>query len=257
LQQIDAYRAEGLLVIPNFFKKVEIEQLKTCADKLQLTASTIAKKQTGKVMYLGTEFVLDKLEDKVQIHRIVWAGAAQPKLLELARQKKLLSPVSQLLESSEACHLINQLHYKLPHDEVSFDWHQDVKNRRTFDPNWQDLNKTGSFVQVIIAIDSMTSANGGIFYVPKSHLNGDLFLEQITDTAKLQAVAKLDNAIALQLNPGDVIFMDPYLIHGSKANISDKPRRIFINGFAYPGANKKPYPGTGSAQLISLKANND
>jgi hypothetical protein len=46
--------------------------------------------------------------------------------------------------------------------------------------------------------------------------------------------------------------MHPLLIHGSWANKSAQSRRMFINGFSYPGANHSPYPGVGSTKRISL-----
>lgn len=251
--QIDKYNADGLLVIPGFFTKEEVTQVSQCADRLQKEAENLSLQQTGKVMHKGTQFVIDRNGDKLQIHRIVWVGAAEPQLLQLARQPKLLVPVAQILGSDQADQLINQLHYKLPGDGVKFDWHQDVKNRRTFDPSWEDLNHKGSFVQTIIAIDPNTTENGGMYYVPKSHMRGDLYLDKISSPDELQKVAELDKAVPLTLNPGDIVFMHPYLVHGSQPNESAKPRRIFINGFSYPGANKQPYPGEGSAQQISLK----
>lgn len=251
--QLDQYNAEGLLVIHGFFTKEEVKQVSQCADRLQKEAEVLSLQQTGKVMHKGTQFVIDRSNDKIKIHRIVWAGAAEPQLLKLARQTKLLEPVAQILESDQADQLINQLHYKLPNDGVKFGWHQDVKNRRTFDPNWEDLNHKGSFVQTIIAIDPNTAENGCMYYVPKSHIRGDLFLDKIIDPEELQIVGELDKAVPLNLKPGDIVFMHPYLVHGSEPNNSTKPRRIFINGFSYPGANKQPYPGEGSAQRISLK----
>ncbi len=251
-QQIDFYFANGYLIVPNFFSASELRTVASCAARLQAEADQLALQQNGKIMYRGTQFVLDRINERTQIHRIVWAGAAEPELLALGRQQKLLVPVGQLLGSATADHLINQLHYKLPNDGVKFDWHQDIKNRRTFDAQWQDLNQKGSFVQTIIAIDPMTAENGAIFYVPKSHFAGDLFLDKITDRDELKRVAKLEQAVPLLLNPGDVIFMHPYLVHGSEPNESKESRRIFINGFSYPGANKQPYPGEGSAQQIVL-----
>lgn len=253
-EQLNQYNSEGILVIPGFFTKEEVNEVSECADRLQKQAETLSLQQTGKVMHKGTQFVIDRNNSKIQIHRIVWAGAAEPQLLKLARQPKLLMPVAQILETDEADQLINQLHYKLPNDGVTFSWHQDVKNRRTFDPKWEDLNHKGSFVQTIIAIDVSNVENGTIYYVPKSHTKGDLFLEKITDLDELNRVAELDKAVPLILNPGDIVFMNPYLIHGSESNESTKSRRIFINGFSYPGANKQPYPGEGSAQRISLKS---
>jgi ectoine hydroxylase-related dioxygenase (phytanoyl-CoA dioxygenase family) len=251
--QLAQYNSEGFLVIPGFFSNDEIKQVAQCADRLQKEAETLSLAQTGKIMHNGTQFVIDRNNGKLQIHRIVWAGSAEPQLLKLARQPKLLVPVAQILESDQADQLINQLHYKLPNDGVKFAWHQDVKNRRTFDPNWEDLNHKGSFVQTIIAIDPNTAENGGMYYVPKSHMRGDLFLDKITDPEELKRVGELDKAVPLVLNPGDIVFMHPYLVHGSEPNESAKPRRIFINGFSYPGANKQPYPGEGSAQRVVLK----
>lgn len=251
-KQLEDYEAEGILVIRNFFSPDELQQVAQCADRLQKEAETLSLQQSGKVMHKGTQFVIDRNHDQIQIHRIVWAGAAEPQLLRLARQPKLLKPVAQILGSDQADQLINQLHYKIPKDGVKFAWHQDVKNRRTFDPLWEDLNHHGSFVQTIIAVDQMTADNGTIFYVPYSHKRGDLFLETITDDAELTRVAELDKAVPLLLNPGDIIFMHPYLVHGSEANESTSMRRIFINGFSYPGANKQPYPGEGSAERIVL-----
>ncbi|HSX20992.1 MAG TPA: phytanoyl-CoA dioxygenase family protein [Gammaproteobacteria bacterium] len=250
--QLNEYNAEGLLVIRGFFTQEEVAQVSQIADRLQKEAEVLSLGQTGKVMHKGTQFVIDRNNNKLQIHRIVWAGAAEPQLLKLARQPKLLVPVAQILESDQADQLINQLHYKLPNDGVKFAWHQDVKNRRTFDPKWEDLNHKGSFVQTIIAIDANTAQNGGMYYVPKSHMRGDLFLDKITDPEELNRVGELDKAVPLLLNSGDIVFMHPYLVHGSEPNESTKPRRIFINGFSYPGANKQPYPGEGSAQRIVL-----
>ena len=252
-KQLDKYFSSGILIIPNFFNKSEIKQVSDGADRLQAEAEKLSKNQSGKVMYKGTQFVIDKIADKTQIHRIVWVGAYEPRLLALARQSKLLIPVGQILGSTMGDQLINQLHFKLPNDGVKFDWHQDIKNRRTFDPKWQDLNGKGSFVQTIIAIDPMTVENGTIYYVPNSHTRGDLFLDKITDPVELQKVAELDKAVPLLMQAGDIVFMHPYLVHGSKPNESTSPRRVFINGFSYPGANKQPYPGEGSAQRISFK----
>jgi len=251
--QLDEYNSEGLLIIHGFFTKEEVNQVSQCADRLQKEVEVLSLKQNGKVMHKGTQFVIDRNNNKIQIHRIVWAGAAEPKLLKLARQPKLLEPVAQILESDHADQLINQLHYKLPNDGVKFGWHQDVKNRRTFDPNWEDLNHKGSFVQTIIAIDPNTAENGCMYYVPRSHVRGDLFLDKVTDPEELNRIGELDKAVPLVLNPGDIVFMHPYLVHGSEPNESTNPRRIFINGFSYPGSNKQPYPGDGSAQQISLK----
>ena len=173
-QQVERFFEQGFLIIPSLFNQDELELIANKANHLKKLAYELGQNSAGKIISRGTQFVIDKIGDDIQISRIVWAGAAEPDLLNLARQDKLLSPVAQILTSNEADHLINQLHYKLPHDNVSFTWHQDIYHRLNYDSNWQDLNGVGSFVQTIIAIDPMTINNGAIFIIPKSNHAGIL-----------------------------------------------------------------------------------
>ena len=34
------------------------------------------------------------------------------------------------------------------------------------------------------------------------------------------------------MEPGDVLIWNPYTIHGSRPNLSESSRRVYINGFA-------------------------
>jgi ectoine hydroxylase-related dioxygenase (phytanoyl-CoA dioxygenase family) len=249
-QQIESFFEEGFLIIPNLFNQAELTTILNKANSLKAEAIELAKHHSGKVMSRGTQFVVNKIQNKVQINRIVWAGAAEPDLLTVSRQAKLLLPVSQLLGSDEADHLTNQFHYKLPHDRVEFWWHQDVHHRINYENNWRDVNGKGSFVQVLIAIEPMTLDNGPIFMVPKSVKYGAI--SQDVFQAKLTKILVKDKAIPLLLNPGDVALMHPYLIHGSFPNESEESRILFINGFSYPGANTKKYVDINNAERISL-----
>jgi ectoine hydroxylase-related dioxygenase (phytanoyl-CoA dioxygenase family) len=53
---------------------------------------------------------------------------------------------------------------------------------------------------------------------------------------------------------GSVLFFGPYAIHGSTPNESAVPRRVLINGYAYPGANGRVYPGEGSGRTLRRAA---
>lgn len=255
--QMRSFFKNGYLIIPGFFNEEEVSLAIEKAMELQQDAEELVMTQIGKVMHRGAQFVIDRVNGRVQIHRIVWAGAAQPELLRLSRQQKLLVPVAQLLDSNKADHLINQLHYKLPNDGVSFKWHQDVQNRRLFDKNWQNVNGKGSFIQAIIALDEMTPANGPLLIVPGSHTKGDLLLDLITDSKELESKVGISRAVPIEMRPGDLLLLHPALVHSSKANESGRPRRVLINGFSYPGANHKPYPGDGSSQEIDLLSVSD
>jgi ectoine hydroxylase-related dioxygenase (phytanoyl-CoA dioxygenase family) len=65
-------------------------------------------------------------------------------------------------------------------------------------------------------------------------------------TGKLpQGAVDAARAVEALLDPGDVVLFGPFVIHGSSPNTSDGPRRLFLQGYALPGANHRLYPGCG------------
>jgi ectoine hydroxylase-related dioxygenase (phytanoyl-CoA dioxygenase family) len=61
-----------------------------------------------------------------------------------------------------------------------------------------------------------------------------------------------DNIVTVTAPAGSVLFFGPYTIHASFENTSNSPRRVLINGYAYPGANHFKYPGEGSGRALHL-----
>ncbi len=272
--QLKSYDENGFLIVPNFFDSQEIERIKDCTHRLQVIAEGLSKDQTIatqlavhkeaqlkaqkkedglKVLNRGAQFVISKPADKVVIHRISWACGEnlEPDLLALGRQLKLLVPVVQLLKSLKMDHLICQVHPKSPGDGVGFGWHQDRQNRLAFDSNFPD--GPYSFVQTLMAATKMTKENGGLLYVPGSHKCGYLALGEKLPADPLFSQFQ-EQAELISMNAGDMLFMNPLLVHGSSPNISgdeSDERILFINGFSPFGFNKGQYPGVGSGQTIS------
>lgn len=184
------------------------------------------------------------------IQRVVWCCGEKPEIGKYSNSSQLLEPVSKLLRSNEFDHLICQVHYKIPGDNVAFDWHQDSQHRGFGTWKWQDLNGVGSFVQTLLAIDPMTPENGPLRYYKGSHQLGHLALDQSDDPEKYFHDFEL---VSLEMDPGDLIFFHPFLIHGSSPNFSSKERRVLINGFAYPGANHFSYPGAGKGVRVTTR----
>jgi hypothetical protein len=281
--EIDQFFNDGYVVCKNRYALDEVTKIKQCMDRLlqkadqlysHITVNHINELGTytlsdGNIFnihfinhifennlyyvdYEGARFILGNVNGKTVIHRIVWAGGIEPYLLEVSRQDKLLHSVSQLLRSNTADHLINQIHFKMQGDGVEFKWHQDVMNRRSYGKEWTDVNGKGSFVQTFIVLDDTTVENGTLNLVKGLPPQGDLFLETIKDQKQLKKIARLDEAFPLELSVGDVLFMHPYMVHGSEPNNSNQIRRLLINGFSCPGANKGDYPGVGSGKEIDL-----
>jgi hypothetical protein len=43
----------------------------------------------------------------------------------------------------------------------------------------------------------------------------------------------------------------PYTVHGSGPSTSANPRRVLINGYACPGADRLVYPGSGTGRDLT------
>ena len=240
---LTTYETTGYSVLSGVFTAYEVSLMQAAFSSLEAAASTIDSTTEKN----GAVFIVEGR----RIDRVCWCGAFAPYLLEIGRDQRLLSIVREILGSDSCNHLINQAHFKLPNDGVDFPWHQDSQYRRYGTDLWNDFNGRGSFVQIYTAVDPATIENGCLYVFPGSHHKGHLNL----DTRSLTEVGyEAESAVPVLLEAGDIVIFGPYLIHGSSANTSAGPRRALINGYAYPGANQREYPGAaaGAGAEISL-----
>jgi ectoine hydroxylase-related dioxygenase (phytanoyl-CoA dioxygenase family) len=94
----------------------------------------------------------------------------------------------------------------------------------------------------------MTDENGPLEFVPIEAVAVDAAgrLAAAPDGPRVDA----SRAIPVTGRAGDVLFFGPYAVHGSTPNTSTKPRRVLINGYAAPGANRRYYPGRGACRTL-------
>ena len=241
--RIEQFFTTGWVVLPQLFDAQEIARMGLAFDRLQNRARTLSVSGDDR----GSHFVIDRLapDGGVRIHRVVWCGASEPVLAEYGADPRLLRPVAELLGSVTMNQLINQAHFKMPGDRVSFPWHQDSTHRRYGTPVWTDVNGRGSYVQTAVAIDPMTATNGPLRFLP-----GSCGMGHVADPAYR---VPEERAVTMTMEPGDVVMFGPYTFHASEPNASDRPRRALINGYAYPRANRRIYPGRGSGRLLSAR----
>ena len=237
-----AFHEDGYFVRRAVFRVDEVDAARAALERLYAVAQTL--RTTGD--HGGAFFALSvPPSGPVAVQRVVWAGGAEPVLLELSQDPRLVAPALELLGTSQCEQLLCQAHYKMPNDGVSFDWHQDIQHRDKGGGTWQDVTGRGSFVQTILLIDDMTEENGPLTFLP-------------TDAVTLDAVGRLVPGAVVEAargvpvvgRAGDVLFFGPYAVHGSTPNQSAKPRRVLINGYAAPGANQRYYPGRGACRVL-------
>jgi ectoine hydroxylase-related dioxygenase (phytanoyl-CoA dioxygenase family) len=246
--QVDAFYEDGFVIARRVFAADEVAEMRAAFERLHALACALG--ETG--MYRGSQFVLDRMDEAtVRIHRIVWCGAAEPLLSRYGMDPRLLAMAARLLGSRAMNQLINQAHFKQPGDGVEFPWHQDSTHRRFGHSVWRDVNGRGSYVQTVTAIDPVCPDNGPMRFAAGScrlgHVPG-------TEEGGLPAGIEPHSIVTATMDAGDVLLFGPYTFHSSPPNLSHGPRRIFINGYACPGANARVYPGEGAGRLVHAPA---
>lgn len=244
LEIVTDYYRDGFAVARGVFEPDEVERIRQAFERLQQTADSLG----GSQMHDGSQFVVDSDDGFTRIHRVVWCGAAEKVLSEFGKDPRIVNLAAGILDSPELDQLINQAHFKLPGDDVAFPWHQDSRHRRYGTQLWSDVKGNGSFVEIAMAIDPVTLTNGPIHFIPGSQDLGHLEVDQ-DKSLPVDSFDPAQKATPL-LEPGDVVAFGPYVIHGSEPNTSSLPRRMFLNGFAVPGANKRVYPGFGAGRRV-------
>lgn len=241
--------ANGYVIFKNLYSLPQVSRMYNIALDLIEIAKSITYPHDNiehRINHNGSEFSLKYYQNQTIIHRISWALGSKTELAEFSRAPELLTIIAKLLQATTADHLINVIHPKLPHDNMSWIIHQDIANRMIFDPEWKNLNQDRSYVVCITAIDAMNEGNGGLYIVPGSH--------KTEKKLSLAELLKLDlqQSFVPNLEPGDTMCMNQYLAHYSFPNDSSSSRIILLDGFAVVGANSKPYPGDKSACKVEL-----
>lgn len=250
---LERFEREGFVVFEDVFTTCEIERMREAFERLEARARTLRET----TMLDGSQFVVDAEPDAsdrdVRIQRVVWCGGAEPILAQFGEDPRLLEIASRLLGAREFDQLINQAHFKFPGDGVQFDWHQDSRHRRYGTDLWTDVDGRGSFVELVTAIDASTRSNGPIQFIPGTQRLGHLTCDPGTNALPADSFDS-SRAVSVSMRPGSVLAFGPFVIHGSRPNVSDAPRRTFLNGFALPGANHRVYPGEGAGRRVRLRS---
>ena len=226
------YWRDGYAVVRGFFDRAEIAELSEALD--QLYAEGIAH---GRSFRHGNLFynVAQGSDGEPVVRMVQWPSYHQP-VLNRVRLDTRFAELLEPLIGSDIKQIINQVHWKAPGSLGDFAWHQDSKSRR---PPSAYRNLASAYVQTGLAIDPHGPEAGGMRFIPRSHLRGDLHMNcethslgaAMTDAALDAVGLSAGDAVDLVLEPGDLALWSPYLVHGSGTNGSGHRRRFYVNGY--------------------------
>ena len=161
-----------------------------------------------------------------RIKQLMHSELVSPTLNKILRSDALLNMVEQLIGSD-----ISLYHSKLlpkdANDGTEIPWHQDYAY-------WNRDDNRPLMVNCQLAIDPTTKENGYLQFVPGSHNWG---LQEHERRRQAFGVFlpghyhERDDAVPVEMAPGDGVFFNALVIHGSAANTSDQSR--IMNTFAY------------------------
>jgi len=247
-EEIALFYKQGYFLKSKALDPVEMDRLNEnitdmidrALDQIQKTQDSVSPEEEQFIYIGGSRVVFKRRADQsISIARINGCSGMQPALLETARSKKMVHTFFELLGTSDLEHLICQVHPKLPGDQIAFKRHRDIEFRKSFDPDWQDVLGNGSYAICIIPIDAMTPENGGL-WVDRNNYPEPQGLEE--------------DLIWIHAEPGDLLFMHPYLYHGSGPNLSPtSSRKTLLTGFCAFGANHRSYPGADVNRHLTLQ----
>jgi hypothetical protein len=226
-----AWQRDGYAIVRGFFTPEEVAAIGFEIDRVHAEGLAHGRSfRHGNLFYRIAQGARGPLVQMVQ-----WPSYHRP-ALDAVRLDLRFAALLEPLIGRDIKQIINQIHWKAPGAAGDFAWHQDSRSRR---PASCYRNLGTSYVQTGLAIDPHGPESGGMLFVPRSHLQGDLGLDSDTevlgramqDAALEQAGLSAADAIQLVLDPGDLALWSPYLVHGSGANRSDHQRRFYLNGY--------------------------
>ena len=255
-EDIQFFHQQGYFIQKKAVKEEELACLDKMTDAMIKTIKTeiISEKyqisDQQQITYInGSQVVFKKYaSNKITILRVVGCGGLEPHVLKTLRSHQMAMTFFDLLRCNDLEHIICSFHPKEPNDGVAFVKHRDIQYRKQFDPDWDDLLGNGSYAICFLAIDAMSSANGGLYIDKSTFPPSDKKAENAESTSP-------EDIKSLTMEPGDLLFMHPELLHWSDANVSEVGRRALLTGFCAWGANHKTYPGAAVNVHLTRKEN--
>lgn len=218
-KEIESYKETGYLLVKNLFDKSEVNYL------LEAIQEILENNSLQSVAEIEPE--------NPSAPRRIWSPTKRSERFNvIARSSKLLDRIESLIGPNILFHY-SKLNMKAPKVGSIVEWHQDF----SFYPHTNT-----DLLSCLIYLDDADISNGCLEVIPGSHKQGilnhciDGFFRGKLNSESLPI--DLEKTQHLEAPAGSVIFLHCLTVHGSKKNLSDKPRRAFLPAYraadAYP-----------------------
>jgi 2-aminoethylphosphonate dioxygenase len=205
VDELRAFERDGYVVRPGFFSAAEMNKIDHWTRELEEAPEVPGRH------WIYRETSLKDTDRKV-LQRIENFCPFHTSFDRLFREGRVIRCLGQLFREP-AVLFKDKVNFKMPGGS-GFKPHQDQQ------AGWSAY--ASFFITVLISIDDATKENGCLEIVAGQHRRG-----LIGDEWK-----PLDDEVMAEMNPvpltarrGDAVFFDSYVPHGSKPNLTERPRR--------------------------------
>ena len=234
-QVAERYREEGYAIIRGFLDPDEIDALQ--AETRRVYEEGLTHRATFRHGNLCFEILPEEDFGRryvIQVHWQAWISA----YFEAFRRRQEYFAVLEPILGRDIKQVAQQIHWKPPGANVTgYRFHQDLRFR---DPSSYD-DVAFNTVTTGLAIDRATRENGCLQVIPGSQKMGYLGLSDdgdgqimkgLTAEEELKAVGIDPNdAVALEMEPGDLVLWSLLTVHGSMPNHSAQDRAFAISSY--------------------------
>ena len=235
---VDEKRCDAILEVAKEHLEKRIEPIET-----ELGYDTRSKAYRTHV----TDYSSQAQEEQVIVRRLRQVYDRSPLFRSWMEEPKIRPVLQQILDDqvvlTTAHH--NSIMTKMPHMSTPTSWHQDRRYWRYSDDN---------LVSVWLALDSETSENGLLEFIPGSHRmkfnvaqfdEKEYFLEDIEPNKQMIATK-----VSTNLEKGDVVLFHSLLLHRANKNSTDKPKISFV--YTVKGLKTQAVEGSRSAEFPEI-----
>jgi len=236
--QIEFYQENGYLAIEGVFTAEEMAEARAVVDDLVQRSRAVAGHTDLYDLEPG------HTPESPRVRRLKSPITAHPVFERLARSARLLDLVTALIGPQIRLHG-NKLNMKSAEYGSPVQWHQDF----SFYPHTND-----DLLAVGIALDDCLPENGCMLMIPGSHRWP--ILDHHQDGCFVGAIdperegIDLRQAVAAPVHAGGITIHHCRTLHGSAANTSPRPRRLFLVELAAVDA----FPVLGIPDLAAFDA---
>ncbi len=227
-EELQTYRDKGYVLRRSLLSVAEVKHMKRAMPTL-LESS-------------GNDGMHRECERSGAVRQVYLAHRYVEPFSKIIRHPSIIEPVKQIIDN-DVYVWHSKLNVKEAFEGTVWLWHQDYGY-------WMLDGVDARLVSVMIILDKATTNNGCMMVVSGSHKWGrqEHFSDEETTNYKQWCIAtkslkrKLREEQIEQITgqPGDVLFFDCNLVHGSGHNMSPIPRKVFI--VAYNSITNIPRP---------------